>query len=247
MNQEKTKEKEDSNKVEVKKEEPKEDEKEIRLSLIIENSEEYSSNSLAISIQQQSELSMQKGLSDEKKLEIMKSILLEGDGGEEDELQKQIILSKRTSLDSVGLPTKKDKPSSEQKEQSNEENNDLLPSLNEIKEEVHDENNEKEKQKEDEKEKEKENIFESKPSASIPKKVKEMRRIKTDGYLPTFGGDGKAMEERKNRLAKRLNKAKELNKKREEDNKYTKSIDITMKANLLEQKMNDKNEDNKDN
>ena len=68
--------------------------------------------------------------------------------------------------------------------------------------------------------------------------------------MPTFGGDGKAVEERKNRLARRLNKAKELNKKREEENKYRKSVDIAFKATLLENKMGEKNaeknEDNKD-
>ena len=80
---------------------------------------------------------------------------------------------------------------------------------------------------------------------TLSKKAKEMRRVKTDGYLPSFGGDSKVTEERRNRLAKRLNKAKEVNKKREEDNKYRKSIDIAMKATLLEHKMNDK-EDKKE-
>ena len=232
-------------------EEPKEGEKEVRLSIIVENSEEYINSSLSLSLQQQSEKNLQQSLSDEKKLEIVKSFLPEGDEGEEDQLQKQIQLSKRISLDSVGLPSKKDekpKTLSGQKTQNINENNDLFPSLYEIKEENHDENNQNEKEKE--KIDEQKNTFESKPSASIPKKVKEMRRVKTDGYLPTFGGDGKAVEERKNRLARRLNKAKELNKKREEENKYRKSVDIAFKATLLENKMGEKNaeknEDNKD-
>ena len=81
---------------------------------------------------------------------------------------------------------------------------------------------------------------------TISKKVKEMRRVKTDGNLPTFGGsDSKAAEERRNRLAKRLNKAKEVNKKREEENKYRKSVDIYMKAALLQNRMSDKKEDKK--
>ena len=73
-----------------------------------------------------------------------------------------------------------------------------------------------------------------------------MTRFKTDGFLPQFGGDEKAKEERKSRLAKRLNKAKDLNKKREEENKYRKSIDITLKATLLQHKVSGLNEDKKD-
>ena len=249
INQEKSKLPEEKKEEPNKEEDSKEREKEIRLSVIAENSEEYINSSISLSLQQQSEKNLQQSLSDEKKLEIVKSLLPEEDEGEEDQLQKQIQLSKRISLDSVGLPSKKDekpKSLSEQKTLNINENNDSFPSLYEIKEENLDENNQKEKEKEDEQK----NAFESKPSASIPKKVKEMRRVKTDGYLPTFGGDSKAVEERKNRLAKRLNKAKEVSKKREEENKYRKSVDIAFKASLLENKMGEKNaeknEDNKD-
>ena len=71
-----------------------------------------------------------------------------------------------------------------------------------------------------------------------------MRRVKTDGYLPSFGGgDSKAAEERRNRLAKRLNKAKQVAKQNEEKNKYRKSIDITNKANFLQTKISGKIED----
>ena len=67
------------------------------------------------------------------------------------------------------------------------------------------------------------------------------RRRKTDGILPVFGaGDIQAVEDRKNRLLKRLNKSKEVNKKREEQTKYRKSVDITLKAEFLQQQLSDK-------
>ena len=67
------------------------------------------------------------------------------------------------------------------------------------------------------------------------------KRRKTDGILPVFGaGDVKAVEDRKNRLLKRLNKGKELKKKRDEQFKYRKSVDITLKAEFLQQQLSDK-------
>ena len=67
-----------------------------------------------------------------------------------------------------------------------------------------------------------------------------MRRHKTDGYLPTFGGDSKAAEEeRRNRMAKKLNRAKQVAKNNEKKNRYRKSVDITMKASSLQQKLSD--------
>ena len=53
-----------------------------------------------------------------------------------------------------------------------------------------------------------------------------MRRLKTDGVLPTFGSNTQAAEERRNRLQKRLNKAKQVAKANEEKNKFRKSIEI---------------------
>ena len=67
-----------------------------------------------------------------------------------------------------------------------------------------------------------------------------MRRHKTDGYLPTFGGDSKAAEEeRRNRMAKKLNRAKQVAKNNEKKNRYRKSVDITMFGSSLQQKLSD--------
>ena len=182
-------------------------------------------------------------------------IMRDNEREEEDELKKQIMLSKRTSLDTIGLSKNKKHEGesikqislSEEKKPNNDINNDLIPSLYGIKEEYVEENNEKDKDKDKENNKnEIEMEIESKKGTTINKKVREMRRIKTDGNLPSFGGDAKGAEERRNRLAKRLNKAKEVNKKREEENKYRKSIDISMKAKFLENKMNEKEEDKKE-
>ena len=75
---------------------------------------------------------------------------------EEDQLKKQIMLSKRTSLDTIGLSKNKKNEGesiksislSEEKKPSNETDNDLIPSLYEIKEEYAEENNGKNKDKE---------------------------------------------------------------------------------------------------
>lgn len=69
---------------------------------------------------------------------------------------------------------------------------------------------------------------------------KGMRRLKTDGVLPTFSSNTQAAEERRNRLAKRLNKAKQVAKANEEKNKFRKSIEIAKKANFLENKLSNK-------
>ena len=200
----------------------------LKLSVITEKSEEYNSSDIQLSVQKKDGLS----------IELMKSILLNEGEAQEDELKNQIQISKRSSLDTIGsLKNKGEKPnlSPESKKEKKIEIDDLY----EIREEYAEE---KEREKEDEKKDD--NKIVSKPSMTISKKAKEMRRVKTDGNLPTFGGsDSKAAEERRNRLAKRLNKAKEINKKREEENKYRKSVDISMKAALLQNKMSDKKED----
>ena len=74
-----------------------------------------------------------------------------------------------------------------------------------------------------------------------------MRRIKTDGNLPVLGGADKAAiaEERRSRLVKRLNKAKEVNKKNADRNKYRKSVDISMKAAILQKQYSETGEDKK--
>ena len=173
----------------------------------------------------------------------MKSIILkeedEKDNEEKDKNENQLPLLKMASHD---ITTSLDK------KKENKTTNDLNPSLFEIKEE-NEENAEKDKKnnKEDEK---KVILLDSKPSLAIPKNVKDLRKVKTDGNLEIFAGGAdkaKAAEERKNRLVKRLNKAKEVNKKNAEKNKYRKSVDISNMANLLQQQLNDKKEDPKDN
>ena len=73
-----------------------------------------------------------------------------------------------------------------------------------------------------------------------PKDVKKLRRYKTDGNLAAFGGDSKAAEEeRRNRMAKKLNRARQVAKNNEKKNRYRKSVDITMKASSLQQKLSD--------
>ena len=52
------------------------EESDIKLSVILEKSEEYSSSSLAISVRKKEE----EGLSDEKKLEIMDSLIIRDKG-----------------------------------------------------------------------------------------------------------------------------------------------------------------------
>ena len=187
-------------------------------------------------------------------MEVIESIL----GGEQKEAKK---LSKRSSVGFVGLQSlkfdsKDGKVISLIKKENDQTGNDLYSSLYEIKEEstddIHESKNfeikkedEKEEPKEEKKEEKKEDKKDdSKPNLAVTKKAKEMRRVKTDGYLPSFGGgDSKAAEERRNRMAKRLNKAKQVAKQNEEKNKYRKSIDITNKANFLQSKLSGKIED----
>ena len=222
----------------------KKDESDTKLSVITEKSDEYYIGDSAISLS----LKKNEDLSDEKKLEIMDSIL-QGEG------ENQFSLSKRASIDTIGslknslnksLTKKGDKLMSllteQKKENKSIRNSNLVSSLHEIKEEnIDDKKEENIEDKKEKEEKKEEKKFESKPSMTISKKA---RRVKTDGILPTFGGgDVNAAEERRNRLLKRLNKGKELTKKREEENKYKKSENITSKAETLEKKLTDKKEE----
>ena len=89
-----------------------------------------------------------------------------------------------------------------------------------------------------------------------------MRYTLTDSYLkPSNKGKG-SLEDRKDRMSKRLNMAKKQAKKKEEENKFRKSESITLRASYLENKLNigvssdsnkkpieqiqEENEDNKD-
>ena len=153
-------------------------------------------------------------LSDEKKLEIVKSIL----GEDDEEKEKKIALFKRNSVETIDLnallkatmgkldPTYKNKNNNEDDEKENEK-----------KEEIKGEENSKEE------------LTPSLPISSKP--PKEMRRIKTDGNLSN------AVENRKDKLLKRLNKGRQLQKKHEEKNKYRKSLVITMQADILGAKL----------
>ena len=185
-----------------------------------------------------------EGLSDEKKLEVMESIV----GIGEDKKKQKPVLTKRLSSGLLGLSNKLKEnkevklPSSDQKKEETEDDK-FLSSLYEIKEEYQDENNENkvehkkegDKKEEDKKEenkkegdkkegdkKEEDKKVETKPGLL----GKGMRRLKTDGVLPTFSSNTQAAEERRNRLAKRLNKAKQVAKANEEKNKFRKSIEI---------------------
>jgi hypothetical protein len=196
-----------------------------------------------------------EGLTEKKKLEVIESIL----EGEQNAAKK---LSKRSSVGILGLQAlkfdnKEGTITPSNKKENNQQGNDLLSSLYEIKEDRNEDitdskiilDNKKEEKKEEAKGEIKEENKEdkkddSKPNLMVTKKAKEMRRVKTDGYLPSFGGgDSKAAEERRNRMAKRLNKAKQVAKQNEEKNKYRKSIDIANKANFLQTKISGKIED----
>ena len=184
-----------------------------------------------------------EGLSDEKKLEVMESIV---GIGEEKKKQKP-VLTKRLSSGLLGLSNKLKEnkevklPSSDQKKEETEDDK-FLSSLYEIKEEYQEENNDtkiehkKEGDKKEGDKKEEDKKLETKPGLL----GKGMRRLKTDGVLPTFSSNTQAAEERRNRLAKRLNKAKQVAKVNEEKNKFRKSIEIAKKANFLENKLSNK-------
>jgi hypothetical protein len=63
-----------------------------------------------------------------------------------------------------------------------------------------------------------------------------MKKYLTDTVLTTKGQkEGK--DDRKNRMSKRLMKAKEQAKKKEDESKFKKSDSITMRASLLESKL----------
>jgi len=162
---------------------------------------------------------------------------------EEDLLKKQIQLSKQSPVDTL------DSFNKFQKKEDNPLKLDEIAGLYETKEGFED-NKEKnnEKEKEDEKvkvkAKEEEPKMLQRPGSTLPPSIMGLKKNKTDGILPVFGKDSKAAEDRRNRLAKRLNKAKQVAKDNEEKNKYRKSIDITMKANFLQHKLNDQKGDN---
>ena len=168
---------------------------------------------------------------------------------EEDLLKKQLLLSKRCSVDTLGLLN------AFKKKEDNPFKLDETAALYEIKEEYED-NKEKDKEEENGKEKEKEDMKVKakeedpkmllRPGSTIPPAIKGLKKNKTDGILPVFGRDSKAAEDRRDRMAKRLNRAKQVAKNNEQKNKYRKSIDITMKASLLQHQLSDLMEDKKD-
>ena len=74
------------------------------------------------------------------------------------------------------------------------------------------------------------------------KEAKGLKKFKTDSVLSTKG-TGSSL---KDRMSKRLQMAKNNAKKKEEENKFRKSQKITMRASLLENKLNFNNtNDNK--
>ena len=199
-----------------------------------------------------------EGLSDEKKLEVIESIV----GIEEEKKKQKPVLTKRFSVGLLGLSNKLKEnkeeklPSSDQKKEETEDDK-FLSSLYEIKEEYQDENNENkvehkkerdkkegDKKEENKKEGDKKEGDKKEEDKKVETKAsllgKGMRRLKTDGVLPTFGSNTQAAEERRNRLQKRLNKAKQVAKANEEKNKFRKSIEIAKKANFLENKLSNK-------
>ena len=159
----------------------------------------------------------------EKKIEMVENLM---DTGEEDQLKKKNNYSKRNSVGVVEFSSFRKRQFKSGKIE--------VSSLYEIKEEYVDEKKEKE-----------EPDSSTRPNIIISDKAKEMRRMKTDGVLPSVGGGLSAAEDRKNRLAKRLNKAKQVAKNKENANKYRKSVDITMKASLLALQLNIQKEENK--
>ena len=159
----------------------------------------------------------------EKKLEMVENLM---DTGEEDQLKKQINLSKRKSVGVVEFSSFRKRQFQSGKIE--------VSSLYEIKEEYVDD-------KKDNEESDSTKI----PNINITDKDKEKRRMKTDEVLPSIGGGLNAAEDRKNRLARRLNKAKQVAKNKENANKYRKSVDITMKASLLSLQLNMQKEENK--
>ena len=62
-----------------------------------------------------------------------------------------------------------------------------------------------------------------------------MKRFLTDSVLKTTGKP--SLEEKKDRMSKRLNMAKKQAKKKEEDNKFRKSEKIAQRASFLENKI----------
>ena len=167
-------------------------------------------------------------------LAIVESII---EGDKENKKQRNSIISKRStfistrSIKSLKVKFKDEKPG-ESSEKKNENKNENInnSALFEIKEE---------KEKEEKKENDKEEP-QSRPTLEKPKDVKKLRRYKTDGNLAAFGGDSKAAEkERRNRMAKKLNRARQVAKNNEKKNRYIKSADITMKANSLQKKLSD--------
>ena len=85
--------------------------------------------------------------------------------------------------------------------------------------------NKEEDKKEDKKEETKE-----------PPKKKEMKKFLTDSVLKTKSSAG-SLEDRRMRMSKRLNKAKEQAKKKEEGSKYKKSENIAKRASVIESKI----------
>ena len=64
-----------------------------------------------------------------------------------------------------------------------------------------------------------------------------MKKFLTDSVLKTNKAK-MSLEDRKDRMSKRLNMAKKQAKMKEEENKFRKSESITLRASILENKMN---------
>ena len=69
-------------------------------------------------------------------------------------------------------------------------------------------------------------------------KKKEMKKFLTDSYLKASDKGKSSLEDRKDRMSKRLNMAKKHAKIKEEENKFRKSESIAMRASYLENKLN---------
>jgi len=199
----------------------------LQLSRLKEKDDEYNRNRIISKEDNEKRLN----------LAIVESII---EGDKENKKQRNSIISKRStfistrSIKSLKVKFKDEKPGESSKKKNENKNENINNSaLFEIKEEK--EKEEKEEKKENDKEEP-----QSRPTLEKPKDVKKLRRYKTDGNLAAFGGDSKAAEEeRRNRMAKKLNRARQVAKNNEKKNRYIKSADITMKANSLQKKLSD--------
>ena len=159
-------------------------------------------------------------LSDERKLEIVKSIL----GEDDEEREKKVKLIKRTSVEEIDLTALLKATMGKL---------DPKYKINKKKDIDFDEDEKEQKKDENKKEKKEEEKTNEESRPTLPKiQNREMKKNKTEGNLL------KPVEDRKERLAKRLNRAKQVQKKNEAKNKYRKSFVITMQADILGEKLN---------